>query len=75
MNLTTLSGVYENGRRLVRLLQTPNGTDDQIKQKLEVLARDDDAGYAARRELDTVLNALESHLRVMGLGEVERSSS
>lgn len=69
MNFATLSGLYENARKVSRLLSTPNGTDEQIRQRLNFLAGDSKNAMIQRIELSQALDALDSHLRVLGLDE------
>jgi len=65
LNLTTLSGMYENSRRVLRRLP-PHMNVSQLHQELGVIM-DDPAKLA---DLASALDALDSHVRVFGLSEV-----
>jgi len=62
MTVSTLSGLYENSRRILRLLHK-----DHLAQQLGVVASDP----KLLTELSISLDALEQHVRVAGLEEVE----
>jgi hypothetical protein len=61
MNFITLSGVYESSRRILRLVHHTH-----LAQQLKVIA--DDPKKVG--ELSLALEALDSHIRVMGMEEV-----
>jgi hypothetical protein len=76
MNLNTLSGVYENSRKILRIIGHDQNLT-QLSDRLKVLATNPHPSTVA--ELTTLarsLDALEQHLRVLGLDEVvfERNS-
>jgi len=65
LNLATLSGLYENSRRVLRRLPAHYNVT-QLSQELKVIASDP----AKLAELASALDALDSHVRVFGLSEV-----
>lgn len=65
MNLTTLSGVYENSRRILRLLDITH-----LGQQLEVIKNDP----KKLGELSLAIDALSQHVRVLGMEELEFKS-
>ena len=65
MNFTTLSGVYENSRAVLRTLGAPETVSD-LRQRLQVIAKDD----TKLIKLLVALMALESHTRVMGMTQM-----
>lgn len=65
MNVTTLAGVYVQGREVLRILGT--GSDDMRPTLKRILEnKNGELG-----DLGLALMRLETHLRVMGLEEVE----
>jgi streptomycin 6-kinase len=70
MDLATLSGVYENSKKILRIIGHDQNVT-QLSQRLKVLAENPHPNTVAELvTLARALDALEQHLRVLGLEEI-----
>ena len=67
MNVTTLSGVYENARVVLRVLGGGQSNTLELMRRLAMLSQD----APAAEKLALALTSLESHIRVLGVEDVK----